>query len=354
MVLTFTTEAMGMRQLTEALKPFDNVPEMLPYRWLEVENSRLFVRESFSLGIEEILEENLDPDEPIIEIGSGVIHLKKSIDDRLIRLQPESSDYYFLKDNGMKNSFQINISDFTELTSKINEKIHSYFALNVFDTLERSLRRDIISKIENTQISGDKFIILQSTNAYFEAMTKEIYDTINKTPVIYLPEKRQETLLALLENHRERRKTYEEVLSNIKVHLTEQTSKKAKSYQAVLKQMVQNGNVQVIGMEAFYQKTITNELENAGYNVQSHYFCKLVTEMLTTQMPDYQLLYHPIAGASKLIEISHENIRDLHDMLKEKKIKFPKFIDANFLKMLKEHNQVMQAAEFLVIIATKI
>jgi|GEM_PF-1995178 len=320
---------------------------------------RSYVSSSLNQGLFEIIYKYVKGEDVILEIGSGVGY---SIWDKLapsiIRTQSCFKECQLLSESTLEPVYQMNIEEIYETLVMSKIKIPLFFALNVFDKLSDDIREKSLIQISELQNVGDRLLILLDSYPSIEEMYKKFEEfypdhvampyvpysltTLSKISFILVPRGINKTKFII-----------DDYLKFIEIEYRNLANGTVSEIQKKLHILQEQNNFQIIAIEDFFVLLMKKNLSQVGYKTDVYYHTSFTTGKLEALHLDLDLLYKPVTDIEVVRQWSINDQKFLGS-LNNKNIRFPRYINENFITELRSKGHKIMGAEILAIEATKL
>jgi hypothetical protein len=333
----------------------------------EVNNFRSCVLPALNKGLSALISQYARDEYPIVEIGSNIGYtFPEDLSSRIIRIQPDKAACQLLRQSISDPIYQTDIEGLCD-TLKGKKKIPLFFALHMFDNMSSQRRKISFSQLSQLQNAGDYILILLDNNpSLYETvqLLKDLYPGHTVLPYFPLTNDYDYTKLSVIIVPFESfpfAPSVDALAEMINAECMLLASGRASPLQHKLHLLQKKYNLKVIELEDFFAEQVQKELEQTGYKADIYYYASFATGELPQGISDpsklnkpltEDLLYKPVTDTSSLRQWSVTD-QNLLNRLDKKGLALPSYINAVFLKNLREKRQKIFGAEFLVIEATK-
>lgn len=320
---------------------------------------RGFVSLALNTALTEVVKKCAKDDLPIVHIGSQIGYaISEKLSSMTIRTQTRDDECLLLNQSGKNPVYQIGVREIHSSLLKMGKKIPLFYAMNVFDGMPSSSRRESFLLLSELQNAGDHILILLDVNpgiiVFFEEL-KSLYPKHNFFP--YFPPTFECASLSLIVVPRisdQYISSLEEIIEMVDTESRASSRGETTPFQKGLHELIAKSNLEIINMEEFFIERIKKDLEEAGYEADVYYHAAFEVGNLSAGLsPSSQdLVYRAVSDTAALRQWSLTD-QKLLDELSKKGLSIPKHFDEDFLRSMRARGQKILGAEILVIEATK-
>lgn len=329
-------------------------------RWSQVNNFRSFVTSALSKGISEIILKNINSENPILEIGSGIGYsLSENLRSKTIRTQPSVSECHLLSKSISDPIYQLDIEGIYKCLLPSEKKIPLFFALDVFDTMPPIARKESFFQLSQIQNSGDRILIMLDTNPCFDVTLEQLESLYPEHAIFpYYPltnDPAKFSVIIVPIEYVQHKPSQSELLEIINQESMAIMSGRASQMQHGLHQLQKKLNLKVINLEDFFVEQVKKELKQAGYKSNVYYHASFEIGDLPKGLSGIKqdLVYRPVTDTATVRQWSLTDEK-LVTSLDKKGLSLPVNFNEDFLINLREKGKKIFGAEILVVEATKI
>jgi hypothetical protein len=334
----------------------DKEESMPDDKWSSINSFRKIILPALNKGVSTLISK-YDSKNLIVEIGSGIGYfLPEDLSPRIIRIQPSKTECLLLSKANSNPIYQMNIEQLYE-TLKGKKKIPLFFALNVFDTMSREIRKSSFSQLSELQNPGDHILIMLDTNPELKIVLselKKLYSDHAIFPYIPLGSQSRLSFIIVPLEFAPFDPSYEKFLSMINLECSLFSGGLLSLIQTELHTLQKDLNLKVITLDDFFSYQIKEELEEVGYKANIYYHASFARGPLPKDLPNIKqdLLYKAVADTGTVRQWA-VNDQNLINSLQQKDLILPTDIDGIPLGNLKKDEKIF-GAELLVVEAKKI
>lgn len=332
--------------------------EKIEDKWEAVNHFRSFVSSALSKGLCELISKNVKNDHPIIEIGSGIGYSLDKVPN-IIRTQRTEDECKLLGQTTSEPIYKLDIEGIYNTLLESGKKIPLFFALDVFDTFSSQLRKTSLFQLSQLQNSGDRILIMLDTNPCLDVIIEQL-ETLYPDDVMlpYYPLSNDPSKMSLIvvpSKNMTKKPSHEDLINMINQEAVTIMTGKVSEFQKRLHQMQEQLDLQVIHLEDFFAKQVSQELLEAGYETEIYYHNSFTSGELPKGLSAVKqdLVYKPVTDTASVRQWSLKDEK-LIDSLAKKNLKLPEHFNDEFLSSLKQNQHKIFGAEILVINAKKI
>ncbi|MBM3201009.1 MAG: hypothetical protein FJZ56_01205 [Chlamydiae bacterium] len=333
-------------------------------RWQPLDVARNPTRKVLNSNITKIFSHYMKEEGSFVEIGSGAGYtIRKDLSDRLIRIQPSSTDALFLK----TPSYHLTIEEFDDVLCRLHKKVSCFFALNVFDTMDREERQANLSIVSSRQAQGDHLVIILDGNPHIGATLEDIQATSPDHTILPLPPTSKEIIdLSFLRVPCENPKKISETLFLRGLTATSDAVWNDQELPSFGKDILRlKQTINPISFLDFHLTMLKQDLEITGYKVHIYFSIHFEIQeidkthfrykdeeriILREEKPLLLRLTTPFSSMTIGYDLDDPY---LAQHLKKTGLSMPEEFDEDFIDNLKKNHQKILGAEVCVVEGTK-